>query len=250
MENIKEKLAVLGLSEKEIDVYSAILDLGKGTITDISRKTGIKRTTVYEYIESLLKKELLCKTADKKRTFYCLENPKKIARLLDKEKKEIEEKRSKIEKIIPELESLYSASFKKPSISFYDGKDGIKNVYQQILSTHKNIYSIFSPENFFKLFSAKENYDLMMGLYRNGGMLRSLVEKTSKPIKELKEKEYKKFIKSKQLPDGFKFETDLLVVNDTVALISFKSMVAIIIKDQAIANLQQNFINVIWKGIK
>jgi len=249
MEAIKEKLNILGLNEKEIDVYLATLTLGKGTITDISRKTSIKRTTIYEHIENLLKKGLVYKTANKKRIFYCVEDPKKITKILDHEKSEIERKREKIEKIIPELESLFSASFKKPSVSFYEGRDGIKKVYQQILNTHKNVYSIFSPENFFNLFSPEENHTLLTTLYNNGGMLYSLVEKTNGHTETLNKNEYSKFIKSKQLPEGFKYETDLLVVDDTVALISFKNLIGIIIKDKAIAQLQKNFIDLIWKSL-
>jgi HTH-type transcriptional regulator, sugar sensing transcriptional regulator len=250
MHDLKRKLNILGLKEKEIDAYLAILILGKGSITEISRKTNIKRTTVYEYIENLLNKGLIYKTANKKRTFYCAEEPKKITRILDQEKKEIERKKDKFEKIIPELESLFSASFKKPGVSFYEGRNGIKKVYQQILNTHKNIYSIFSPEKFFKLFSPEENYNLLMMLYNNGGILYSLVGNANDHTKELSNEHYKKFIKSKPLPKEFKYETDLLIVDDTIALISFKNMIGIIIKDKAIAQLQKSFFDLIWKSIK
>ncbi len=248
MDNFKENLNALGLKEKEIDVYLAVLKLSKGTITEISRKTSIKRTTVYEYIECLLNKRMLYKTAEKKRIFYCAENPKKLTRILDQEKKVLELKRKTIENIIPGLESLFLSSFKKPGISFYEGKDGIKEVYRQIFNTHKNIHSIFSPENFFKLFSTKENHDLLMSLYNNGGMLYSLIEKIDSPIEALNNETYKKFIKRKFLPKGFKHETDLLVVDDTVAFISFENMIGIIIKDKAISQLQRSFLSLIWKN--
>ena len=250
MENLKEKLNILGLSRGELSIYMAILNLGKGTVTDIARKANIKRTTIYEYIESLLSIGLIYKTVDGKRISYCLENPQKIIKILEEQKKQIEEKKIKMEKIIPELESLLAASFNRPSVSFYEGKDGIKKVYEQILDTHKNIYSVFSPDSFFKLFSAKDNHKLLMLLYNNGGAIYSLVEKTEIDVEDFGRKKYGDFLKRKQLPNGFKFETDLLVVDDTVALISFKNLIAIIIKDKAIADLQRNFINLIWKGIK
>lgn len=250
MENLKDKLGALDLTNKETDVYLAILSLGKGTITDISRKAGIKRTTIYEYTESLSGAGLVHKTVEGKRIFYCLENPQKIMGLLDEQKRKIEARKRELEKVIPELESLYSASFQKPNFSFYEGKEGIKKVYQQIFNTHKNIYSMFSPNSLFKLFSVEENHELLMILYNNGGVLHSLVEKTENNLKILNNAEYKKFVKSKQLPEGFHFETNLLVVDDTVALISFKNLIGVIIKDQAIADLQKNFINFIWKGIK
>src|SRR3989304_6477797 len=144
IENIKKKLNDLGLEEKEIDIYLAVLALVKSTVTDISRKTAVKRTTIYEYIDSLLKKGLIYKTIDKKRIYYCANNPQKISGFLEEEEKKIKEKKTSLDAIIPELESLYSASFNKPGISFYEGRGGIKNVYKQILNAHKNVYSIFS----------------------------------------------------------------------------------------------------------
>lgn len=250
MNNLEEKLANLDLSKREIDVYLAVLVLGKSTISDISRKSKIKRTTVYEYIESLLEKGFAYKTAEKKRIFYCVENPEKITRILEDKKKSIDAKKQKIEKIIPELVSLYSASFNKPTISFYEGKSGIKRIYEEMLNTHKNIYSMFSPANFFKLFSHKENHELLMILYNNGGILYNLVEKSDRAIEHLKQKKYNNFVKNKLLPENFSFETDLLIVDDTVALISFKNLVGVIIKDRAIANLHKNIFNFIWKGVR
>lgn len=250
MENLKlkEKLKILDLEEKEVDVYLAILSLGKSTITDISRKSAIKRTTIYSYLENLLKTGLIFKTVSKKRVFYSPGDPKTIKNIFEKQKSDIETKKEQFNSIIPELESLYSTAFKRPRISFYEGKDGLREVYWEIMDTHKTIYSIFSPDNFFNLFSEAENHKLMMTLYNNGGILRSLVEKTEKPRAELKKKEYQKFLKSKDLPDGFHFETDLLVVDDTVALISFKNLVGIIIKDGAIASLQKNLIKTMWNA--
>lgn len=249
METMKQKLNILGLTDKEVDAYLAIMALGKGTITDISRQANIKRTTIYEYIESLLSKGLVYKTANKKRIFYCVEDPKKITRILDREKKELEQKREQVEQFIPELESIFSTSFKKPSVSFYEGRDGIKKVYQQIFNTHKNIYSIFSPENFFNLFSQRENHTLLTTLSNNGGILYSLVEKTNDYAEVLHKPEYANFIKSRQLPEGFKHDTDLLVVDEKIALISFNNLIGVIIKDKAIAQLQKNFIDLIWKSL-
>ena len=250
MDNIKEILKNLDLSDKESDVYLAVLALGKGIISDIARRARLKRTTAYEYVESLLQKGLICKTVGKKRIFYCVENPQKIPKLFEKKKQALDDKKRKMEKYIPELTSLFSASFSRPVVSFYEGKDGIKEIYLQIISTHKIIYSFFSPASVFKLFSFKENDELLKQLYENGGELRNLVERSDKAVERLRKKEYNSFVKNKLLPEGFKFETDLLIVDDTVALISFKNLVGVIIQDKAIAEMQKNIFDLIWKGIK
>lgn len=247
MENLEKKLAQLDLNDKEAKVYLAILNIGKCNVTDIAKKAGLKRTSLYEYLESLLKKGLIYKTVGKKRTYYFPEAPAKIINILDQKKIQIEETKEKMTLFIPELEKIYTEAYKKPKVSFFEGKEGLREIYWKIFDTHKTIYSIFSPDSFFNLFSEKENYALLMILYNKGGMLRSLVEKTKEPRPELKRAEYKKFIQSKELPENFKFETDLLVVGEITALISFTNLIGVIIEDSAIASLQQNFMKQMWQ---
>lgn len=250
MKTIASKLGKLGLKNKEITIYLSILSMGRGNITDISKKTGIKRTSIYQYLETLLKENLIYQTAVKKRTFYVSENPKKIIKLLENRKNEIEDRKKDIEKIMPNLESLYSMSFSKPSINFYEGKDGIKTVYNEMISSHKNIYSFFSPKKFFEIFSYAENDKLLMDFFHNGGMLYNLIEKSAETEKRLNIKKYGAFVKNKVLPDNFKFETDLLIGNDSVAMISFSNLTGVIVKDKAITDLQKNIFKHVWKSLK
>lgn len=250
MNKIKDELKAIGLKEKDIEVYLALLALGKGTISDISRKSGIKRTSVYQHLNVFLEKNLTSKTIIKKRVYYCAENPKKLVSLLEREKKAIENKKTRIEKIIPDLEILYDKSSNKPKIVFYEGKEGIKNAYEQINDTWQNVYSIFSPQSFFNLFTFEENHYILMSFEKRGVKLYNLVEKSDKARERLKIKKYNHFVKSKLLPDNLKFSTDVLVTDNRIALISFDSLTAIVIEDKAIANMQRSFIKYIWEGLK
>lgn len=249
MNKIREELQVIGLKEKDIEVYLALLALGKGTISDISRKSGIKRTSVYQHLNVFLEKNLASKTIIKKRIYYCAENPKKLVGLLEREKQAVENKKTRIEKIIPDLDILYASSFNKPNIVFYEGKEGIRNTYKQIVNTWQNVYSIFSPQSFFNLFTFEENNDILMSLEKRGVKLYNLVEKSDKAKERLKIKKYNHFVKSKLLPDNLKFSTDVLVTDNRIALISFGNLTAIIIEDKAIADMQRNFIKYIWENL-
>jgi len=247
MKNFTQQLKQLNLSDNGVKIYLAILSLGKGNVTEIAQKAGLKRTTLYEYLEELLNKGLIFKTTDKKRVFYSPQAPEQIITLLEQKKADLETQKENIKQIIPDLEKIYSQSFTQPKVSFYQGKKGIREIYWKILNTHKTIYSIFSPDNFFQLFSAKENQALLSLLYDQGGILKSLVAKTKEPIPELKKKQYRKFVQSKELPGNFKFETDLLVVGDKTALISFQNLIGVVIEDQAIADLQKNLLKNLWQ---
>lgn len=250
MENTRKKLKNLGLKDKEINIYFTVLVMGKGTITDISKKSGIKRTSIYQHLEILLKEGLIYQTALKKRVFYSPENPKKLLRLLENKKEKIENSKREMEEIMPNLESLFAKSLSRPSISYYEGKEGIKETYYEMISDNKNIYSFFTPKKVFGLFTYEENDKLLMKLSNNGGMLYNLIEKSNEAEKRLKIKKYGKFVRNKILPDNFKFDTDLLIGNGSIAMISFGNLISVVVKDKAIANLQKNIFKTIWKGIK
>ena len=53
MENIKA-LEKFGLSEKEAKVYLACLELGEDTASDISLKSNLPRTLIYDILEKLI----------------------------------------------------------------------------------------------------------------------------------------------------------------------------------------------------
>lgn len=250
MENTKEKLLNLGINDKEADIYLSILTIGQGTVTDIARKAGIKRTSIYQYIETLLKEGLVFKTAFKKRTLYAPEDPKKIIRLLEDKQNKIERNKQEMTEVIPGLESLYNASLSRPSVSYYEGKDGIREVYNEILLNNKNVYSFFSPRKVFKLFSYEENDAMLMKLYNNGGMLYNIIERSDEAEKRLEIKKYNAFVKSKVLNESFKFDTDLLIGKDEIAMISFDNLMGVLIKDKAIASLQKNIFQSIWKSLR
>lgn len=246
MKNLHRPLQSTGLTEKERDVYLAILSLGKGTITNIAKRSNLKRTSIYQYVEVLLQENLISQTVVKKRIFYIAENPRKILTLLEKKKTTLEKSKQAIEDILPDLESLYSLSFIKPEIRLYEGKDGLRTVYREMVTHHKNILSFFSPKKFFSLFTYEDNDAILMALKKNGGTLTNLVEKSDEAIKRLQIQKYASFVKSKTLPKNFTFDTDFLIGNGTIAHISFDKKVAVIIQDPAIAHLQKNIFKTLW----
>lgn len=250
MKTLIQKISILGLKEKETCVYSSLLSMSKGTVTDIAVKTGIKRTSVYQHLESLLKKDFISQTVSGKRVFYTAEDPQKILSFLTKKETEIQNIKKTVEKILPELKDLYKNSFSRPNIRFFRGKEGVKKVYEEMAISQKNIYSFFSPRRFFKVFSQKENDEILMRLFKNGGTIYNLIERSSAATERLKLQKYHEFVMSKMLPGHFTFSSDILIGKDMTAFISFDSLIAIVIEDDGIARLQKNIFMEFWKNLR
>lgn len=124
---LSNNLQDLGLSDKEAKLYLAVLELGEANIQQIAQKSGIKRTTVYDVINSLKEKRLLTEITKGKKAFFSAEDPRKIESQLD-------EKKETLKKILPELLSITNLLDKKPTIKFYEGNEGIKEVYRDTLN--------------------------------------------------------------------------------------------------------------------
>lgn len=125
---IESTLTKLGLSQKEIDVYLTSLQLGPSTITEISKKSSIKRPTCYLVIESLLKRGLVSIVRRHAKNLYAAERPRKILSLLKAQERELE-------KSLPELEALYNSPKYKPKVVVYEGIEGIRTIYDEIYSS-------------------------------------------------------------------------------------------------------------------
>ena len=51
-----QELRILGLTNGEIKVYSAILHMGSSTINNIHEKTGMERRAIYDILNKLIEK--------------------------------------------------------------------------------------------------------------------------------------------------------------------------------------------------
>lgn len=135
MSRLTEKLTKFGLSEKEAKMYLAALELGEANMKQVADKAGIKRTTAYDVIDSLIARGYLGKTAKRKRTFYVAKDPRHLEERLD-------EQRAVIRSALPELLSIANLLDYKPRIRFFESDDGIKEVYlDTFLYPKKNIYA-------------------------------------------------------------------------------------------------------------
>lgn len=120
-------LEILGFDEKETAVYLALLELGEVSVSALVEKSNIKRTTVYASIEILEKRGLVGRTKHKKRTLYFAEDPRLLSDQLD-------EKKEKLNSVLPQLLALSGRFTRKPKIQYYEGREGIERAYKETLS--------------------------------------------------------------------------------------------------------------------
>ncbi|MFZ2193111.1 MAG: helix-turn-helix domain-containing protein [Candidatus Moraniibacteriota bacterium] len=154
MENsILKELLNLGFTENEAKVYLACLEIGKGSVTQISKKAGINRTTGYDILERLSIKGLInmALSRGKKRLFSTM-SPNRLSQYIEGKKNLYEKRLHELEKTIPKLQLLYKETELKPVIKIAEGIEAMKQMAFQELDSKSTIYSFANLKNYAEAF--------------------------------------------------------------------------------------------------
>ncbi|MCB0346941.1 MAG: hypothetical protein KDD66_17615, partial [Bdellovibrionales bacterium] len=123
---LQTSLVALGLNENEAAVYMASLSTGSSTVMNIAKAAGVKRTTAYTVIESLMSKGLMRIDVKGFKRRFTAEAPDKLSSILA-------ERQALFSRILPELTALHKLQGEESLIKFYQGKEGTKEVYESLL---------------------------------------------------------------------------------------------------------------------
>lgn len=121
-EKLLKLLEDIGLNTNEANVYLAALSLGPTTVLQISKHSGIKRSTVYDVVDSLKSKGLMSIELKGLKQIYVCENPERLDAVLESRKRDFSAQ-------LPELMALYKLQGSESSIKYYSGLKAMKQVY-------------------------------------------------------------------------------------------------------------------------
>ncbi len=139
---ITENLEKLGLQPNEARVYLALLETGRGTVTQISQSAGLNRTTGYDILERLSLYGLASRAGTgTKKKMYAAEPPQRLKQYLENKKTQAEQRLGRVDETLSDLLGLYKKE-NKPVIKFFEGAEGIKNIYWHTLESKNIIYSL------------------------------------------------------------------------------------------------------------
>ncbi len=236
---IKHILEQLGLKDKKADVYLAALELGSATVIEISKKADIKRTTCYDILLDLIKIGLISETSKGKKRLFIGEDPEKIL-------KELENKEKLFSEILPQLKSVYNIKGIKPKIRFYEGKEGLKEVYADTLKYSGEILA-FASEDVVRVLGAEWAKDYLKKRVKKNIHVRVVLPKT-KLISQIIEKDTELLRMSKPIsPEKYPFSIEINIYgHKKVALMSSREQMGIIIEGDEIYKTMKLIFELVW----
>jgi HTH-type transcriptional regulator, sugar sensing transcriptional regulator len=236
---IKE-LQEIGLNENEAKVYLQVLKDQGDTASSIAKRAKINRTTTYLELNKLLEKGLVSYLIKNKRKYFQAVEPEKLIEILD-------EKKNKISKILPQLKNMHK-SVNPFKIEILEGKEGIKNLYQQIIKESKEACAFGVTGNAFNILKFEFPH-LIKKTKESGLKLRYLANANAK--KKLN-KLPKTFVQIKYLPKVITSNVTTIIFNDKIAIQSLvkENIFVTIIADKPLNQGYKNYFEYMWKLTK
>ncbi len=139
MEILPDILKNVGLDEYEAKSYLTLVNNGAMSILDLSNKSGLKRTNLYNVLQSLEEKGLVRKLTDKKATKYFPNSPREVYNLIELKENQLSSTKNTFDLLINNLQSQYNLISHKPTITYFEGLKGLQKLYEDILDTGKDI---------------------------------------------------------------------------------------------------------------
>ena len=142
---IDKELINLGLTPEESRVYLAVLELGSAFVSSIARRANVNRSSCYHTLGNLIKKGLVSSYQKGKVLHFSAEDPKRFLQMA-------EERTERTKELIPQLLSLTNTLAFKPKIRFYEGLEGIKSIFEDVLTTKGEVLGYTSIRGLIDLF--------------------------------------------------------------------------------------------------
>lgn len=249
--NILESLFIsLGFSEKEARVYRVMLEIGQGPATTIITKADLKKGITYAVLKNLEKRGLVSSFGKEGKTYFRAEDPQKLLDLVEEKKREVDSLRNSLSEIVPKLTSQYKLAIGKPTIRYFEGKEGLVKVFEDIYGPGKEIvWGCVDLEKSDEAFPAYILKDLIPKRIKNKVIAKSFVADSPQAhqiAKKDKEQLRQTILVNK---NDYPLPAEIDVYEDKIALLSFKKgeFIGLLIENPEFAESLRSIFKIAFK---
>ena len=231
-------LQELGFSEKETKVYLSLNQFGPMPASTIARLTEIKRTSVYDIVNSLIQKNVITSYRQGIYTYFAIDDVNKLY-LYQKEK-------LNTAKLL--IENLQDRIKYQPHIqvNYYRGAEGYVEVYDQMIRSNPDEILCWTDINFLNVFTPQQDRLGIAERVRRRISMRILM-KDSPRAREYSQKDAQLLREIRLLPETFTFDTTLFIYQGNVIFFDYhEPATAIRIQHQGIYLMMKEFFEITW----
>lgn len=244
---IENELVNLGLTTEESKVYLAILELGGSFVSAIARRAKVNRSTCYHTLENLTKKGLVSSFRKGNILNFSASDPKRFIQMA-------EEKMQLTKDLMPELLSVTNTLAFKPKIRFYEGLEGIKNIFEDIIETKDEVLGYTNIKGLTELFP--EYFRKFCHRKVTNGIKTRYIAPATETGVDMIDAFYPKNFDQNLLeilmvnPKQFNFQNEIAIYGNKVAIFSLKAdeLIGLIVESATFSNSMKSFFDLAWLG--
>lgn len=249
MENavVKEKLREIGLTKNEVKVYITCLELGSSLASQISKKSEIYRTIIYDVLDSLIKKGLISYFIKENRKYFHSTSPESLIKYIEEKEKEIVKQKEDIESVIEHLKKLEKPKKEPYLIEVFSSKEGFKSLLEGILNEGKG----------YKMIGYEALGASLLKYYFVHWQKRRIKKKIKRKIigKQKRRKEiqkYKQLTEARFLPNNYEIPTSVLMYgNKAILFLPLEDdFVGVRIESKKIVSSFETYFKFLWNVAK
>lgn len=235
-------LKELGLSDKEAKIYLALIEFGSATAGEISKKTNLKRPTVYALLDSLKQQGLVDEKSQNLKTIFSAQDPARI-------QKDLKQKLTRFEDILPVLKARFNRG-KKPKVRYYEGAEVIRNFYlNEVLPAEKVYYFGTSIKKFNQTFPDIFPIWEKHWWPKKKTHPHQVLELVGNAKEDIQYAKSMLGIRQVRIfpPQGKRFLADSVIADNKIVIISLENLFALVIESDDLAETYRNIIEFTWQ---
>lgn len=220
----------------------ACLELGSASVMQISRKAALPRSTCEVILDKLQDEGWVSSFRKKRIRHFSAEDPHKIIQLA-------KEKVRGLERALPEFMASYGHARVRPTVRFYQGKDGMRLILEEVLAEADELLGFSSATDLFDTLS--EYFPEFVKRRVERKIPAKVLLRDSPKARERQRLGPQQLREVRIIPEGYEYHAMMYVWKNKIAMFSFeKDLVGLVIESEELAKLQRAMFYLIWHGLR
>jgi len=245
-------LLKLGLSSYESRIFMTLLTQGRLTVLEMSRSSGISRTSVYRYVDELEKQGLIQEVREGEKRYYQTIDIHNLKLLIEQRESEVKFLKQSIPQILPCFSLTEELAQPGTKVKMYKGAEGIKQMMWNSLKTRTEVLA----------YSFRANSEIVGKAFANKWK-REFIKRRLR-MRNLVDEGYSKSTDEKIVGKRAGFETRVLprkllhlthqsdIYNDVTAYYTWhhQKVFGVEIHSSSITEAQKQIYEIVWRSAK
>ncbi len=221
MDELITTLIDAGFSEKEAQIYIALLAHGTATVSEVAERTHINRSTAQVALEALLEKRVVLEDIhDARANRYSANSPEVVVELVHEQVERVAITEERIATLLPALRVMNHAGKGKPSVKIADQRSGLVEFLTRCVMSKEKCFRVVAAMTNFLSIVSKEEYELFVIARKNMEVsIRSIYPDNE--TTRMMQKDHNRIDEQVFIPsDSYKLTYDIGVTDATIAYMS------------------------------